>query len=162
VTYAQQDRRTVVDWIVLSLGTGMGLGMSPVMPGTVGCLAAVALAGCWHHIDLATPYRMTFVGVMFIMGIPVAARSAKLLRRDDPGAVVIDEIVALGLIYACDDFSIGYILTGFVWFRVFDIAKPWPVGWFDRLHGGLGIMLDDVAAALYALLAVQLTMQIVG
>lgn len=140
----------------------MGLGMSPVMPGTVGCLGAVALAGWWNQLDLMIHYRLIVVGLMFLVGIPVSARSAKLLGREDPGAVVIDEIAALGLIYACGEFSMTYVIAGFVWFRVFDISKPWPVVWFDRLHGGLGIMLDDVAAALYALIAVQLTMHFVG
>ena len=86
-----------------------------------------------------------------------AGAAEKILDRGDPGVVVIDEIVGVLIALAAVPLHPVAALAGFALFRLFDIAKPFPVGWVDRhLHGGLGIMLDDVAAGLYALLVLHL------
>ena len=94
---------------------------------------------------------------LFIVGVASAGSAEKILDRGDPGVVVIDEIVGVLIALAAVPLHPAAALAGFALFRLFDIAKPFPVGWVDRhLHGGLGIMLDDVAAGLYALLVLHL------
>ena len=148
------DRRTACDWLVLSISTGCGLGFSPVIPGTFGSLPAVAAAVIWQSQSTPTWALWGTLAVLFVVVIPLASLTEKILKKEDPGEVVIDEYVALGGVYAAVDLTTTNLLLGFVFFRVFDIWKPWPARQLDRLHGGLGIMADDLAAAVYTLLAI--------
>ena len=94
---------------------------------------------------------------LFAAGVISAGAVEKIVDRGDPGLVVIDEIVGQLITLSCAPGEPKVALAGFLLFRLFDIFKPFPVGWIDQhLHGGLGIMLDDVAAGCYALLVLQL------
>jgi phosphatidylglycerophosphatase A len=97
-----------------------------------------------------TAYLAT-VFLAFVAGIWLCQRTVDWVKQDDPSGVVWDEIV--GYLVAMTFAPVGWqwMLIGFVLFRFFDILKPWPVSWADKkLHGGFGIMLDDVVAGLYA------------
>ena len=144
-----------VDRLFLFIATGAGSGYLPVAPGTWGSAAGVLL---WLAISrLAMPAYLTTLGVLFVIGVCSAGAVEKIVDRGDPGLVVIDEIVGQLITLIAAPHHPVVVLAGFFLFRVFDILKPFPVGWIDRhLHGGLGIMLDDVAAGLYALLVLQL------
>ena len=144
-----------MDRLLMFIATGAGSGYLPKAPGTWGTLVGLLL---WWPLALLplTAYLAT-VAVLFIVGVASAGAAEKILDRGDPGVVVIDEIVGVLIALAAVPLHPVAALAGFALFRLFDIAKPFPVGWVDRhLHGGLGIMLDDVAAGLYALLVLHL------
>jgi phosphatidylglycerophosphatase A len=89
----------------------------------------------------------------FCLGIYLCGETARRLGVHDHGGIVWDEFVGLWLVLLLIPAGLFWWLAGFFLFRLFDIVKPWPIGWLDqRLGGGFGIMLDDVLAALYALL----------
>ncbi len=140
---------------VLFLATGGGCGYSPYAPGTVGSLAALPLG--WLLSQLAFIPALAVVILFAIVAIGVAHRAAAILDRADPGAVVIDEIA--GVLVACLGLklSLSGSLISVCLFRVFDILKPFPVGWLDRrLKGGLGIVADDLAAGVLANLSYRI------
>jgi phosphatidylglycerophosphatase A len=151
---ATADRKTM-DRLLMFIATGAGSGYLPKAPGTWGTLVGLLL--WWPLALLPLTAYLAAVGLLFIVGVASAGAAEKILDRGDPGVVVIDEIVGVLIALAAVPLHPAAALAGFALFRLFDIAKPFPVGWVDRhLHGGLGIMLDDVAAGLYALLVVHL------
>ncbi|MCB1644330.1 MAG: phosphatidylglycerophosphatase A [Pseudomonadales bacterium] len=145
-------RRLRDPWYLLA--TGFGSGLAPRAPGTVGTLAALA---CWWPLSQLNPWLyIVLVVVAGVGGIWICGRVAATLRIKDPGLIVWDEFVGLWL--ALFLLPAGWIwpLAGFALFRFFDILKPWPVSWLDKnLQGGLGIMMDDIAAGLMALCVLQ-------
>ncbi len=137
------------------IATGFGSGLAPVAPGTVGSLAALLP---WLALrELPLPAYLAVVLLAFVLGVWACDWTIRRLGVEDPGLVVWDEFVGIWIALAALPEHWGFIVVGFALFRLFDIAKPWPVGWADRrIKGGLGTMLDDVLAGLYALAAVQL------
>ena len=134
---------------ILFLATGCGCGNVPRAPGTVGSLAALPLGWGLSHLALGVALPLTVVFAIVAMGI--AHRAAEMINRPDPGAVVIDEMA--GVLVACVGLELSPFssLAAVGLFRVFDILKPFPVGWLDRrLKGGVGIVADDLAAGLLA------------
>ncbi len=132
---------------VLFLATGGGSGYSPYAPGTVGSIVALPLGWLLSHQPLGL--ALVLVVVLSIAAVGIAQRAATLLNRADPGVVVIDEIA--GVLVACLGLELSFTgcLINILIFRVFDVLKPFPVGWLDRrLKGGLGIVADDLAAGL--------------
>ncbi len=108
-----------------------------------------------RRLELA-PY-IGVVAALFIIGTVCAGAAEKILDRGDPGVVVIDEIVGQLIALTALPAHPLTVVAGFALFRFFDILKPFPVGWLDNhIHGGPGIMLDDVAAGLYALVILQI------
>jgi phosphatidylglycerophosphatase A len=137
------------------IATGGGSGYLPKAPGTWGTLVGLML--WWPLAGLSLTAYLAVVAALFLVGVASAGAAEKILDRGDPGVVVIDEIVGVLIALTAAPLHPAAALVGFALFRLFDIAKPFPVGWVDRhLHGGLGIMLDDVAAGLYALLVLHL------
>ena len=144
-----------MDRLLMFIATGAGSGYLPKAPGTWGTLVGLLL--WWPLAGLSLAAYLAAVAVLFLVGVASAGAAEKILARGDPGVVVIDEIVGVLIALAAVPLHPAAALAGFALFRLFDIAKPFPVGWVDRhLHGGLGIMLDDVAAGLYALLVLHL------
>jgi phosphatidylglycerophosphatase A len=150
------------DRTVVLLATGLGVGYAPVMPGTFGSLLGIGLAWLLAAPALPLFLRITVEAAILLMGIPICARGARHFGKPDPGAVVFDEIAAVPLVFLSAAFTPITAVLAFILFRVFDILKPWPVRQLERLPGGLGIMADDVAAALYAAAALWLCMQALG
>jgi phosphatidylglycerophosphatase A len=132
------------------LAFGFGSGLSRYAPGTMGTLAAVpfalllkCLSPVWFWVLLAG---------LFFAGIYFCDISSKRLGQHDPGGIVWDEMVAYWLTVAFIPVSWQWWLLAFGLFRFFDIIKPWPIRWVEkRFAGGLGIMLDDIVAAGYAM-----------
>ena len=137
------------------LALGFGIGLSPVLPGTA-ATAAAAFAG-WWLTPLPLPARAALVAALALAGIWICGESSRRLGADDHPAVVWDEIVGfLAVTLALPD-EPSWWVAAFALFRLFDMAKPWPVGYLDRrVGGGLGIMLDDLVAAGLAVACVQL------
>ncbi len=133
------------------LALGFGAGLAPRAPGTVGTLIALPLY--WALAGLPPAAYWLLVGLGFVVGIWACARTAQALGEADPGNVVWDEIIAFLTVLPFAPAGLWGALTAFVLFRLFDILKPFPIGWLERrLGGGLGIMLDDLLAAAYAIL----------
>ena len=129
------------------LAYGFGAGLSPKAPGTMGTLAAIPLyllliyQGTWIYLA-----GLTFA---LVAGVFICGYTAEKMGVDDPGSVVWDEVAGYLLTMLGLPLGLVWIVAGFALFRLFDIWKPWPIRWLDRnIKGGLGIMLDDVAAAL--------------
>src|SRR5262249_36961482 len=126
----------------------LGLGYSPVAPGTVGSLAGLPLA--WG-IQQLPPWGQPIAALLlFLAAVPICAAGASLLKAKDPRAVVFDEIAAFSVLFLGVKINVVTGGLGFVLFRLFDVAKPWPIGQLERLPGGWGIVADDFAAALLA------------
>jgi phosphatidylglycerophosphatase A len=137
------------------IATGFYSGYLPKAPGTWGSLVGVLLVFLLHALSLQIYFSV--VAGLFIVGSFVAGEAEKILDNRDPGVVVIDEIVGMLITMIAVPVTPLTMALGFILFRVFDIAKPFPVNFFDQhFHGGLGIMLDDVVAGIYSLIIMQL------
>ncbi|MCG8357128.1 MAG: phosphatidylglycerophosphatase A [Kiloniellales bacterium] len=132
------------------IATWFGAGLLPKVPGTWGSLAALPFAAviAW----LGGPWALLVASLIAcLVGIWAGGRYAEAAQSEDPGAVVIDEVAGQWLTLVPAALDPLLFLLGFLTFRVLDIVKPWPASWCDRaLHGGVGIMLDDMVAGLYA------------
>ena len=139
----------------LIFSSWFGIGLAPKAPGTFGTLGAVPLAVVFSHLGFL------YQGMAIIVIIPLALWSSevssRLLGREDPQVIVIDEVAGLLLSVFLFPLSWLSIISGFVLFRVFDILKPFPVRLIDRrIKGGLGIVLDDLMAGVYANLCLRI------
>ena len=136
------------------LALGFGSGLSPMMPGTMGTLVAVPLYLLVAFMPLGV--QIAAVIISFLTGIYLCQRTADALGVHDHPAIVWDEFVGywatmLVVPLLGETIKAQWLLLGFVLFRLFDILKPWPIGWIDsKVSGGLGIMLDDALAAVYS------------
>ena len=131
------------------LAFGFGTGLAPFAPGTFGSLPGILLF--WLTLDFGLYVQLGIAAAMTLAGIWICGESARRIGVHDHGGIVWDEIVGMYLTLLVAPFSVfGWILA-FALFRVMDIVKPWPIRDLDhRIGGGVGIMLDDLAAALYA------------
>ncbi len=137
------------------LAFGFGAGLAPRAPGTFGTLLAVPLYALMQL--LSQPIYLATVAALFVLGVVVCARAARDLGVHDHPAIVWDEVVGYLIAMAFIPGGVAAVVCGFALFRVMDILKPWPIGWVDRrVHGGLGIMLDDAMAGVYAGLVLHL------
>ena len=136
------------------LAFGFGSGLAPKAPGTFGTLVAVPIFWCIQ--DWPAIYYGLWILISFAVGVYLCDRSAKQLGVHDHSGIVWDEMVGYWATMMWAPPGWLWIGLGFVFFRFFDIVKPWPINWADRrVAGGLGIMLDDLLAALYAGLVMQ-------
>ena len=132
------------------LALGFGSGLAPKAPGTFGTLAAIPLISLCS--DLTYQFYAAIVLVMAIVGVYLCDYTAKAAGVHDHPAIVWDEFVGFFITMFLIPINWQTILVGFLLFRLFDIAKPWPISWLDKnCHGGFGIMIDDVVAGLAAL-----------
>ena len=146
--------RTVLTSPVHFLAFGFGSGLSPKAPGTMGTLAAILLYLLLMNLPL-TGYLLAVL-LISVVGIWICGESSRRLGVHDHGGIVWDEFAGFLLTMTAAPQGWAWIVLGFALFRLFDIWKPWPVRVADRqLHGGLGIMLDDILAGIYAWLVLQ-------
>lgn len=137
------------------LAFGFGTGLSPVAPGTIGTLVGVVLYLLMRNLSLGA--YLGIVALMAVSGVWLCGKAARDIGVHDHGGIVWDEIVGFLLTMAAAPRGWPWLLGGFFLFRLFDILKPWPIGYLDaKVQGGLGIMLDDLLAGLYALVLLQL------
>ena len=136
------------------LALGFGAGLVPIGPGTAGTVVAIPLYLMLQTLSL--PIYLACVAVAFIAGIGICAHAARRLGVHDHPGIVWDEIAGYLVTMIAAPTGWVWVVAGFVLFRLFDIAKPWPIRWLDRqVHGGLGIMLDDLLAGVFAALVLQ-------
>ncbi|MEJ1380758.1 MAG: phosphatidylglycerophosphatase A [Candidatus Sedimenticola sp. (ex Thyasira tokunagai)] len=142
------------------LAFGLGSGAAPKAPGTFGTLAAVPLYLLMQ--PLSPEIYLLLVILLFALGVWLCERTSKDLGVHDHGGIVWDEWVGFLFTLWLAPPGFGWLVAGFILFRLFDILKPWPIGWLDRqVAGGWGIMLDDMLAGLFGFILLQLGVYLV-
>ncbi len=136
------------------LAFGFGSGLSPIMPGTCGTLAAVPFFLLLAQLPIYA--YLAVVVLAFVVGIHLCGKTAQEMELEDPGGIVWDEFVGLWIALIGAPAGWHWLVLGFVLFRVFDMLKPWPISLADKhLKGGFGIMFDDVLAGIAAWACLQ-------
>lgn len=138
--------RHPLGWIAF----GFGGGLSRFAPGTFGSAVAVLIWLGFLTLSPAWPVQVGAVLAAIPLCIWAADWAARRLGRKDPGCIVSDELAGQWIALLAAPATWPWWLAAFVLFRVFDIAKPWPMRRLERLPGGIGIVVDDIAAGLYA------------
>jgi phosphatidylglycerophosphatase A len=137
------------------LAFGLGSGAMPFAPGTFGTLAAVPLYLLFASLPLG--WYLLMLIAAFGIGIYLCERTANDLGVHDHGGIVWDEFVGYWITMAAAPAGWQWLVAGFVLFRFFDILKPFPISWLDKhVGGGLGIMIDDGIAGMFASVCLQL------
>jgi len=144
---------TALRGIVLFIAQGAFAGRSPVAPGTAGTVIGVLLYSGMKN--LAPGAYLSFTVLICLLGIWAAGRAEKLLGCVDCPSIVIDEIAGYLVAMCLLPSSWQFMAAGFVLFRAFDILKPWPLKRLQDLHGGAGVMLDDIGAGAYTNIVLQ-------
>ena len=136
-------------WIVRFIATGAYLGYSPFMPGTIGTLWGIPVA---YLLARGSAYTQAIIIIAAtLVAIYAADREARENNVKDPSYIVCDEICGYALAFFLIPFTAFNVILVFLLFRIFDIFKPYPVSFFDKnIDGGIGIVLDDLAAGVYA------------
>ena len=132
-------------------------GYFPIAPGTVGSAAGLV----FYTLVWWTGSPVVEAGLILVLGaagVWAGTAAERFFGGIDPGPIVIDEVVGMLITLAFIPVGWSAALAGFVLFRIFDVIKPYPAGQFERLHGGLGVMADDVMAAVYANVSLRLVM----
>ena len=147
--------------ICVALASAGGFGYAPVAPGTFGTLAAIPL----FYVSSAWPVgvRLGFIVVFMLVSFAVAHVAGKFYGESDDQHIVIDEVAGYLVTTSLAAWSWQSALAGFVFFRLFDITKPWPARYFDReVKNGFGNVMDDVVAGLFALACTTLVLRYTG
>ena len=138
---------------------GFGAGALPVAPGTFGTLMAIPF-----YLALSTLSFKFYLGLVIIITLAsmwLCEKVSREIQVDDHQGMCLDEIVGYLVTMIAAPHHIGWIITGFVLFRIFDIFKPWPINVVDqKVHGGIGAILDDVLAGVYSLIIIQVLARI--
>ena len=145
--------------MALAVATGCGVGWAPLAPGTVG--SALAAVIVWGVPFSRTGLLLFFVAVTLV-GTWAAHRAERQLGAKDPGAIVIDEVAGMTLAVLPFPPTVPVLIAGFVLFRILDITKPFPARVSQRVAGGLGVMVDDLIAGLYALVVIAVARATLG
>ena len=144
------------------LAFGFGSGLAPIAPGTFGSLVGIPLA-LWLLPACGIAIYVVILLVAFAIGVWACDVTGKALGVADHGGIVCDEVVAMMLVLAFVPLTPSWIVAAFLLFRLFDIIKLWPAGYFDRRwKHGLGVMMDDIAAAAHTLIVLALAMWWLG
>lgn len=139
------------------LAFGFGSGLAPVAPGTAGTVVGVVADLLLRTAGVEWSLRLLIAIAVSVLGIWICGASARKLGEHDHPGIVWDEIAGVMLVLAATPGGWRGVLIGFVLFRMFDILKPWPIREIDRrVAGGIGIMLDDILAALFAIAVMML------
>jgi phosphatidylglycerophosphatase A len=141
------------------IATGFGAGYSPIAPGTAG--SAVALLILW-----LVPFSRLGILVFFLAVTIIGTWASHVVEAaagdKDPGIIVVDEVAGMTLSVLVLPLTVPVLLAGFVLFRIFDVVKPFPAGRLQSVHGGVGVMIDDLFAGLYALIVLLVLRALTG
>ena len=148
------------DYLALSIAT-CGVGYLPLAPGTFGSLVGVGIFLLLAHANLLV-IIVAILAITFA-GIWAGSRVEQVSGRKDPGKVVVDEVagqmIALFPLTLFARWSIGAVILSFILFRFFDIVKPYPANRLQELHGGAGVMFDDLVAGVYGAVIVSIMLR---
>lgn len=140
--------------LIMFFATGFYSGRLPKAPGTWGTLVALPI----HFLLLKLNFSSYLIalGFIFVLAVSTSGSAEKILDTKDPGCIVIDEIIGMLIALFALPATPLILFLGFIFFRLFDIFKPFPVSWFDRhVNGGLGIVMDDVVAGIYSFICLK-------
>ena len=151
--------RSPLDRVALAIATVGGVGWAPVAPGTVA--SALTLVVLWL-VPFSRLALVAFFVAVTLIGTWAAERTERALGRKDPGVIVIDEVAGMTLSVLALPLTVSVLAVAFVLFRVFDVVKPSPAGQAQALPGGIGVMVDDLVAGLYALVIVAALRALLG
>lgn len=141
------------------IALGFGSGLFKKGPGTAGSLAAIPIF--YLLLNLPSLFQWLFVITLFFVGLHSSNKVIAVIDQKDPSFIVIDEIVAVLFLFILIPSNIKLLAFAFILFRVFDIFKPFPVSWAENyFNGALGIMMDDIVAALLSLLVIRLILYV--
>ena len=153
------NRKFLTQNIYHFIALGFGSGLFKKGPGTAGSLAAIPIF--YFLLNLPSLLQWLFVITLFFIGLYSSNKVIAVIDQKDPSFIVIDEIVAVLFLFILIQLNIKFLVFAFILFRVFDIFKPFPVSWAENyFKGGLGIMMDDIIAALLSLLVIRLTLYV--
>jgi phosphatidylglycerophosphatase A len=150
--------------IIIFFATGIYSGYSPVAPGTAGSVVGLVVVWfvfgpLWAH---SPALCLAVFGVAFAIACWISDRAEKIFDNHDDSHIVIDEVLGMAATMFGNPIAIGWLVLGFVLFRIADVIKPWPASLIDRrIRNGAGVMLDDLAAAIYANIVLQVIVRIV-
>ena len=143
------------DRAVVFLSTGFYIGNIPFAPGTFGTLLGLPL--CYLLTGLNPSYAIVCTLLFIIVAVWISHLAEKILKQSDPGCIVIDEIAGMAVTLVGLPFNLTTALIGFIIFRILDILKPFPIRTLDkRISGGIGIVMDDVVAGVFANILLRL------
>lgn len=158
----REKTHSPLDYAALAIAT-FGVGYLPLIPGTFGSMVGVAI----FLLLVYWPLQLAFIPVIVVLGIWAASRTEKLLGRKDPGKVVVDEVAGqmislMPIAFLANGPWIVWVIVSFNLFRLFDIFKPYPARRFEALHGGFGIMMDDLVAGVYGAIGTAIVIKAFG
>lgn len=145
----------------LIVGTFFGVGKSPWFPGTLGSAAGLLILWSLSCLIYPVVWATFSLTLFFILGVLASKRCAEWTKCEDPREVVVDEVVGIFIALLGISMTGLNALLGFVFFRLFDIWKPYPIRKLEALPNGWGVMLDDVLAGVYANLAVRIILWVI-
>jgi len=145
--------------LVLFVASGAYVGVIPVASGTFGTLVALPLWCLFNQLPVGL--YLVLLSLLILVAFWSAGEAEKILHQADSGVIVIDEIVGFLLTTVLISFSWPRFIAAFLLFRFFDILKPFPVNWCDEnLHGGFGVVVDDLVAGIMAAVVLRLLIMI--
>ncbi|MCJ7617062.1 MAG: phosphatidylglycerophosphatase A [Desulfobacterales bacterium] len=146
---------------VMVLATGCFAGYIPFAPGTFGSI--VGLPFCFLLSKTKLSVAILFILIFIFFAIWISNRAEKILKQNDPGCIVIDEIAGIMVTFLGLPFNTITVIAGFLIFRFFDILKPFPIRSMEKkLAGGTGIVMDDLLAGVYSNIALRLLVMTTG
>ena len=146
--------------VVLFLATGFGVGYARWAPGTLGTLVGLPL--CYGLTRLPLSVALAGIVVFILLAIWIAEAAERELGRKDPGCIVIDEIAGIMVTLVGIPWNVTSVVSGFLVFRIFDIAKPFPIRQLERrFKGGVGIVIDDVVAGIIGSITLRIILKII-
>jgi phosphatidylglycerophosphatase A len=149
--YRQMD--SIKKTIIIFIAQGAYIGRLPVAPGTAGTLVGALIYILMRAVSPAA--YLVLCSIVILAGAWTAGRAEAYLGRKDPPSIVIDEIAGYLVAMFMVPREWGFVITGFLLFRIFDITKPYPLKRLQDLDGGIGVMVDDVGAGVYTNLVLQ-------
>ena len=155
----RQGEGGFLDSLAVAIATLFGVGRAPLAPGTVASLVTVVVLA---FVPFSRAGLIVFFVVVVVAGTWAAHRAERVIGGKDPGAIVIDEVAGMTLSVLAFPLTPEVLATGLALFRAFDVWKPAPARQSQRITGGVGVMIDDLIAGLYALLLIALARRIFG
>jgi phosphatidylglycerophosphatase A len=153
-------KNRIAKTVILFIAQGAYSGRSPFAPGTAGTVVGVLLYLLMKGLGPA--WYLAAAAAVIVIGIWTADRAEVVLGKKDAQSIVIDEIAGYLVAMFLVPSGWGFIVAGFFLFRFFDIAKPWPLKRLQDLHGGVGVMLDDIGAGIYTNVVLQVVWRLSG
>ena len=141
--------------LALFFATVGKVGYAPIAPGTFGSAIGVALYLGMSYLKFDAPMQVVVTLLIVAGGVWAAGEAARAFQQEDPSQVVVDEVAGQMVTLVLTGAALTGSVIGFFIFRALDIIKPWPAGKIERMHGGIGIVGDDVMVAVYGNLLLQ-------